>query len=99
MKLKVLILNFYMKKKVFVVCKFKHDQIDDYSAAVIYWYGILDKMGYEVHYENYSNYNPDEFYSKIKNSLNWTPKTDFNEGLDKTINYYLNKFAKHLEHH
>jgi dTDP-glucose 4,6-dehydratase len=34
--------------------------------------------------------------SKIKKSLSWEPKTDFNEGIDITINYYLNKFIKHL---
>jgi hypothetical protein len=55
-----------MKKKVFVVCKFKHDQIDDYSAAIVYWYGILDNMGYDVSYINYSNYNSDELYKLVK---------------------------------
>lgn len=55
-----------MKKKVFVVCKFKHDQIDDYSAAVVYWYGILDNMGYDVSYINYSNYNSDTLYELVK---------------------------------
>ena len=55
-----------MKKKVFVVCKFKHDQIDDYSAAIVYWYGILDNMGYDVSYINYSNYNSDELYELVK---------------------------------
>jgi hypothetical protein len=54
-------------KKIFFVFEHNHESIDDYSAAVIYWYGILDKMGYEVHYENYSTYNPDEFYTKVKN--------------------------------
>ena len=52
---------------------------------------VEDRKGHDFRYAIDS--------SKIKNSLNWTPKTDFNEGLDKTINYYLNKFAKHLEHH
>lgn len=55
-----------MKKRVFVMCKVKHDQIDDYSAAVIYWYGILDNMGYEVTYIDYSSYNADELYKLVK---------------------------------
>jgi len=55
-----------MKKKVFVVCKVKHDQIDDYSAAIVYWYGILDNMGYEVVYIDYSNYNADDLYNLVR---------------------------------
>jgi dTDP-glucose 4,6-dehydratase len=35
--------------------------------------------------------------SKIKKTLNWEPKTNFEDGLEITINYYLNKFIKHLE--
>ena len=53
-------------KKIFFVFEHKHPSIDDYSSAVVYWYGILDKMGYEVVYENYSNYNPSEFYNKVR---------------------------------
>ena len=30
-------------------------------------------------------------FSKIKNSLGWKPKTNFEEGILKTINYYLKK--------
>jgi dTDP-glucose 4,6-dehydratase len=36
-------------------------------------------------------------YSKLSKTLNWEPKTTFEEGIDETINYYLNKFIKHLE--
>lgn len=53
-------------KKVFFIFEYNHPNIDDHSAAVIYWYGILDKMGYEVSYENYSTYHPEEFYKKVK---------------------------------
>ena len=36
-------------------------------------------------------------YSKLSKTLNWEPKTTFEDGIDETINYYLNKFIKHLE--
>jgi len=32
-------------------------------------------------------------YDKIKPTLGWEPKTNFNEALDKTIDYYLKKFG------
>jgi hypothetical protein len=53
-------------KKVFFVLDHKHSEIQDYSAAIIYWYGVLDRMGYEVVYEDYAKYNPDEFYKKVR---------------------------------
>jgi hypothetical protein len=53
-------------KKVFFVCDHSHPSIEDHSAAIIYWYGILDKMGYDVRYEDYSSYDADEFYKKVK---------------------------------
>jgi len=52
-------------KKVIFISEHTHHEIDDHSAAIIYWYGILEKMGYSVSYENYSNYNPDEFYNRV----------------------------------
>jgi len=36
-------------------------------------------------------------YTKLSKTLNWEPKTTFEDGIDETINYYLNKFIKHLE--
>lgn len=53
-------------KKVFFVFEHKHPSIDDYSSAVVYWYGILDRMGYDVTYEDYSSYNPEDFYNKVR---------------------------------
>ena len=53
-------------KKVFFVLDHKHSEIQDYSAAIIYWYGVLDRMGYEVVYEDYAKYNADEFYKKVR---------------------------------
>ena len=53
-------------KKVFFVLDHKHSEMQDYSAAIIYWYGVLDRMGYEVVYEDYAKYDADEFYKKVR---------------------------------
>ena len=68
----------------------KLDEILDYgtnSRELIKF--VEDRKGHDFRYAIDS--------SKIQNSLDWSPKTDFNDGLDNTINYYLNKFIKHLE--
>ena len=53
-------------KKVFVLLDHKHDSIEDYSAAIIYWYGVLDRMGYDVTYIDYASYNADEVYKAVR---------------------------------
>jgi len=53
-------------KKVFFILNHQHDTIHDYSSAIIYWYGVLDRMGYDVTYTDYASYNPEEFYKKVK---------------------------------
>lgn len=53
-------------KKVFILLDHKHDSIDDYSAAIIYWYGILDRMGYDVTYIDYASYNADQVYKLVR---------------------------------
>ena len=68
----------------------KLDEILDYgtnSRELIKF--VEDRKGHDFRYAIDS--------SKIQNSLDWSPKTDFNDGIDNTINYYLNKFIKHLE--
>jgi len=68
----------------------KLDEILDYgtnSRELITF--VEDRKGHDFRYAIDN--------SKIKKSLSWEPKTDFNEGIDITINYYLNKFIKHLE--
>lgn len=55
-----------MKKVVVSLRHRHHDNVNDYSAAIIYWYGVLDRMGYEVTYYDYDNYNIDDLYSTIK---------------------------------
>ena len=53
-------------KKVFILLDHKHDRLDDHSAAIIYWYGILDNMGYDVSYIDYANYNADSLYNEVR---------------------------------
>lgn len=53
-------------KKVFILLDHNHDSIVDYSAAIIYWYGILDNMGYDVSYIDYANYNADSLYNEVR---------------------------------
>lgn len=38
----------------------------EYSPAIFNWYGILERMGYDVYYEDYASYDPDTFYNLIK---------------------------------
>ena len=43
-------------KKVVISLRHAHENNpQDYSAAIIYWYGVLDRMGYEVKYYDYNN--------------------------------------------
>lgn len=53
-------------KKVFILLDHKHDRLDDHSAAIIYWYGILDNMGYDVSYIDYASYNADSLYNEVR---------------------------------
>lgn len=52
-----------MKK---VVWLFKEYENNEHSSAVIFWYGILEQLGYEVIYYPYEDYNPDKFYEEMK---------------------------------
>ncbi len=57
-----------MKKVVFLFNE-KDDSIpDEYSAAIIWWYGVLENMGYDVMYYDYQNgnFNFDVFLSGIQ---------------------------------
>jgi dTDP-glucose 4,6-dehydratase len=76
-------------KLTHIICD-KLDEILDYgtnSRELITF--VEDRKGHDFRYAIDN--------SKIKKSLSWEPKTDFNEGINITINYYLNKFIKHLE--
>ena len=55
-----------MKKVVFCLRHAHENNPEDYSSAIIYWYGILDRLGYDVLYYDYNNYNIDDLYNQIK---------------------------------
>lgn len=38
----------------------------EYSPAIINWYGVLEHLGYDVYYEDYNTYNPENFYQLVK---------------------------------
>jgi len=57
-----------MKKIVFLMEQ-RDRHINEYSSAVIWWYGILESLGYEVDYYEYKNFNFDLFYSQIKSNI------------------------------
>jgi len=54
-----------MKNVLFLINIYENNQ---YSSAMMYWYGILEKLGYNVYYEDYNEYNPDKFYQLIKDN-------------------------------
>lgn len=58
-----------MKKIVFLFNEKDPDIAGEYSMAIIWWYGILEKFGYDVVYYDYDNgnFNMDNFYKEIKN--------------------------------
>ena len=77
---------------------YQHDQIADHSAAVIYWYGILDRMGYDVTYIDYATYNADEVFKLVREEKPYmlifanyfkTIHTEFNRFRDITKVYLL----------
>lgn len=43
-----------------------HNSDGQYSPAITWWYGLLEKFGYEVVYQPYEEYNMEEFYQSIK---------------------------------
>lgn len=53
-------------KKVLFLMKIREDHSNNYTPAIFNWYGILERLGYEVFYEDYSTYNPESFYELVK---------------------------------
>jgi len=66
-----------------LICKLmdkKLNRQENESSALITF--VKDRAGHDLRYAIDS--------SKIRKELNWYPKTDFNTGIDKTIDWYLN---------
>lgn len=52
-----------MKKVVWLLKEYERGE---YSSAIIYWYGILEQLGYSVVYYPYETYEPDQFYVDMR---------------------------------
>ncbi len=57
-----------MKNKKILWLMNQYDSNGGYSPAIIWWYGILENLGYEVYYEDYAKYDFDDLYRKIKDN-------------------------------
>ena len=53
-------------KKVLFLMKIREDHSNNYTPAIFQWYGVLERLGYEVFYEDYSSYDPENFYQLVK---------------------------------
>ena len=54
-------------KKVIFLTHTTHDQAtNDMSSALVYWYGVLENLGYEVVYSDYREYDAESFYLSAK---------------------------------
>lgn len=56
-----------MKKALFLM-HLQQPGKAEYSPAIFNWYGILEKIGYEVFYHEYHNFNMDELYNVVKDN-------------------------------
>lgn len=74
-------------KKVLFLMHLQSPGKNEYSPAIFNWYGILEKMGYEVFYHEYNDFKFDEFYDIIKDN-----KPDFI--FHPTYNYIHTEFIK-----
>ena len=64
-----------------IIIKYLHDNIDNSISEDLITY-VKDRKGHDKRY----GINPE----KISKELDWTPKTQFEDGIVKTINWYLN---------
>lgn len=56
-----------MTKRVVFLMNLK-EASGEYSPAVFNWYGVLERLGYEVYYEDYAEYNSNSFYELVKHT-------------------------------
>ena len=64
-----------------LICKKLDKKINRKNSSIALIDFVLDRDGHDYRYSIDSNY--------IKNELNWEPKINLHDGLDKTINWYL----------
>ena len=69
-----------------IVCSFKDINIDLANKAKFVF--VKDRPGHDLRYSLNS--------SKIKKHLKWRCKYNFNEGINKTIIWYIDKFSKNF---
>ena len=56
-----------MKKIVWLVREYENNYGGtEYSPAINFWFGTLERLGYEVKYYPYENYEAETFYQKMK---------------------------------
>lgn len=79
-----------MKKIVWLLKEYENEE---YSPAIIFWYGALEKLGYNVIYYPYETYEPEMFYKEMKE---YKPDFIFHPCYDKLhIEFYkLREFTK-----
>lgn len=81
-----------MSKKV-VFLMHERKPTGEYSPAIVNWYGILERFGYDVYYEDYRQYDPEKFYIQMKE---FKPDYIFHPTYDKihTEFHRLREFSK-----
>ena len=67
--------------EITAICEYLDELIPENSPHNTFIKHVSDRPGHDFRY----SINTD----KIKKSIGWQPKTDFKEGLKKTINWYL----------
>jgi len=79
-----------MKKAVWLMNEYQNGE---YSPAIVFWYGILEKLGYEVVYYPYETYEIEKFYQDMKD---YKPDFVFHPCYDKLHTEFirLREFTK-----
>ena len=70
------------KKLLYLICEYLDQLIPENAPHNSLITNVSDRPGHDFRYAINTN--------KIKSSIGWQPKTDFKNGLKRTINWYLN---------